>query len=83
MKIIDIARELDNLFFEESYTVKIAKSGEVSNIILNDTLGNEIEFCRVGESHVIKLNGDLHKITKSEFENIFSPYLGKRLFISL
>lgn len=83
MKIIDIARELDNLFFEESYTVKIAKSGQVSNIILNDTLGNEIEFCRVGEVYVIKVNGDQQNITKNEFENIFAPYLGRRLFISL
>ena len=80
---MDIARELDNLFHEDQYTIYVAKTGEVSSVLVKNNINSEIEFCKVGEVYAIKVNGEQQQITKNEFENIFAPYLGRRLFVSL
>lgn len=83
MKIIDIARELDNLFYEDDYTIHVSKVGDVSSILVKNNINSEIEFCKVGEVYAIKVNGEQQNITLNEFQNIFAPYLGRRLFVSL
>lgn len=83
MKIMDIARELDDLFHEDQYTIYVSKTGDVSSVLAKNNIGSEIEFCKVGEVYAIKLNGEQQNITANEFQNIFAPYLGRRLFISL
>lgn len=83
MKIIDIARELDNLFYEDSYTIHVSKVGNVSSVLVKNNVNSAIEFCKVGDIYSIEVNDHQQNITKNEFENIFAPYLGRRLFVSL
>lgn len=84
MKIMDIARELDNLFYEDSYTIHVSKVGKFSSVLVKNNINSSIEFCRVGDVYSIEVNGDHQQnITQNEFENIFAPYLGRRLFVSL
>lgn len=82
MKIIDIAREVDNIFFEDNYTLIVTKINNISNVIIKAN-NTEIQLCKVGDDHSVNLNGEVSKISRNAFEGILMPYLGKRLFISL
>ena len=59
------------------------KVGEVSNVLVKNNTNSEIEFCKVGDVYAIKVNGEHQQISRNEFENIFAPYLGRRLFVSI
>lgn len=82
MKIIDIAREVDNIFFEDNYTLIVTKINNISNVIIKAN-NTEIQLCKVGDNYSVNLNGEVNKISRNAFEGILMPYLGKRLFISL
>lgn len=84
MRTIDIAHKVDEYFLEDEFHIDIVKCGGVSVLKITSTKVNgSIEFCRVGDIVGFKINDNEIEISLSDSDKILSPYIGKRLFISL
>lgn len=83
MSILELAKNIDNLLIQDEFVLTIQKAGGVASILVHPLNNDQIEFCKVGGIYAVKINDEELQLTSNEFENLLSPYLGKRMFLQL
>lgn len=83
MNIMEIAREVDNLFYEDKFKIEITSVGGVAKIKLTNYKNQIIEFSKIGELFCVDVYGSSQHITDRDFGNILSPYLGRRMLLNI
>lgn len=83
MNILELAKVIDHIFIQDEFVLNTQKAGNVSSILLYTLDGKRVEFCKVGGIYGVKINDEEFEVKSNEFENLLSPYLGKRMFLQL
>lgn len=83
MNILELAKIIDNSLVQDEFVLSVQKVGSVCTVLIKPTSGTVVEFCKVGGVYGCKIKGDEFELRSSEFENLLSPYLGKRMFLQL
>lgn len=83
MNILELAKTIDNSLSQDEFILTVQKAGAVSTVIIKPTVGKIVEFCKVGGVYGVRINDEEFELRSNEFENLLSPYLGKRMFLQL
>lgn len=84
MNTIELCNFVDDIFLSDGFNFEITKVELVTSITLVDGDDNEIiNFSRINQSFAYEIDERINHIDRMELENILSPYIGKRLFVSL
>lgn len=83
MNILEIAKNLDAVMVCNNVGLKVYRVGALSRVIISIDDDTLFDFKKVNEAYSASHNDVSVIITPRDFENILSPYLGKRTLMSI